>query len=43
MDSKVPLKAQIIRNEFGDQKDNKNGYVLFKTPEEAQLAAKNLN
>ena len=35
MNSKVPLMGKFIMNEFGDQKDNKNAYVLFATVEEA--------
>lgn len=38
-DSKMPERAKIIRGDFGQQKDNKNGYVLFET-KEAALAAK---
>lgn len=38
MNSKVPLKGKIIMSEFGDQKDNKNAYVLFGTEEEAKKA-----
>lgn len=43
MNSKVPLKGKIIMSEFGDQKDNKNAYVLFATEEEAKKAQKKLN
>lgn len=42
-DSKQPHKAKIIQNNFGQQKDNKNAYVLFKTKEQAQMAAKAMN
>lgn len=30
---KTPHRAKIIKKQFGDQKDNKNAYVLFKTKE----------
>lgn len=42
-DSKIPHKAKIIRQQYGDQKDNKNAYVLFSTKEEAASATKELN
>ena len=42
-DSKLPVKAQIIKKEFVEQKDNKNAYVLFETKEAADQAAKALN
>ena len=29
LDTKLPLKAKIIKKELGQQKDNKNAYVLF--------------
>ena len=32
LDSKVPLKGKIIKKDLGDQKDNKNAYVLFENP-----------
>ena len=35
LDSKVPLKAKIIRQDFGDQKDNKNAYILYQKVEYA--------
>jgi hypothetical protein len=28
-DSKIPHKAKIIKQSYGQQKDNKNAYVLF--------------
>ena len=36
--SKVPLKAKIIRQQYGEQKDNKNAYVLFSAKEDAVKA-----
>lgn len=41
--SKLPQKAKIIKGEFGEQKDNKNAYVLFKAKEEAGKAAEGMN
>lgn len=43
VDSKVPQKAKIIQGQYGEQKDNKNAYVLFKTKEDAVKATKELN
>jgi hypothetical protein len=43
MDSKIPLKGKIIMSEFGDQKDNKNAYVLFEKTEDANKAVTELN
>jgi len=43
LESKVPLKGKIIKGDLGDQKDNKNAYVLMKTKEEASDARSNLN
>ena len=40
---KVPMKAKIIKKDFGDQKDNMNAYVQFKSIDEAKLAAEKLN
>lgn len=40
---KVPLRARIIKNDFSEQKDNKNAYVLFSSPEEAKKAKEKLN
>ena len=41
--SKLPQKAKIIKGEFGEQKDNKNAYVLFKDKEDATKAAAEMN
>ena len=43
LDSKLPIKAKIIKAEFGDQKNNKNAYVLFDSKEQAQAAVAALN
>lgn len=44
LESKLPsIKAKILTNTFGDQKDNKNAYVLLTSPEQAKLAAEKLN
>lgn len=43
MDSKIPLKGKIIMSEYGDQKDNKNAYVLFEKTEDANKAVTELN
>ncbi len=42
-DSKVPQKAKIITKQFGQQKDNKNAYVLYSKKEEALKASQELN
>ena len=42
-DSKVPQKAKIITKQIGQQKDNKNAYVLYSTKEEAVRASQELN
>jgi len=44
MESKLPtIKAKVITKLHGDQKDNKNAYVLLKSEEHAQKAAEKLN
>jgi len=44
MESKLPnIKAKILTHTTGDQKDNKNAYVLLKNAEQATLAASKLN
>ena len=43
MDSKAPLKAKILKGEFGQQKDNKNGYILFINKDDAAKAKKLFN
>ena len=43
MNSKVPLKGKIIMSEYGDQKDNKNAYILFTSPEWALKAKMAMN
>ena len=43
VDSKVPQKAKIITKQYGEQKDNKNAYVLFSDKEEAKRATQELN
>lgn len=44
MDSKIPtIKAKVIVQDLGDQKDNKNAYVLLETKSEAENAQKKLN
>lgn len=43
MDSKIPLKGKIIMSDFGDQKDNKNAYVLLDTVDNALKAKTALN
>ncbi len=42
-DSKIPHKAKIITKQFGQQKDNKNAYVLFSSKDEAVKATQELN
>lgn len=42
-DSKIPMKAKIIKNQYGEQKDNKNAYVLFKSKDDAVKATAELN
>ena len=37
--SKLPLRAKIILGQHGSEKDNKNGYILFKTKDAAKSAA----
>ena len=44
MDSKIPtIKAKVIVKDLGDQKDNKNAYVLCATSAEAIAAMGKLN
>jgi len=43
LDSKIPLRAKIIKNQLGAQKDNKNAYVLFEKAEDALKAVGALN
>lgn len=43
LESKIPARAQIIKGDLGDQKDNKNAYVLFTKKEDAVDAKTNLN
>lgn len=42
-ETKLPQKAKIIQQKYGEQKDNKNAYVLYKTKEQALKATKELN
>jgi hypothetical protein len=37
-DTKLPERAKIITGQFGGQKDNKNGYVVFANKEDAVKA-----
>jgi len=44
MESKIPnIRAKVITKDHGDQKDNKNAYVLLTTPEQAEEARSKLN
>lgn len=44
MESKLPtIKAKILTNSTGDQKDNKNAYVLLVDGKQATIAAEKLN
>lgn len=44
MESKLPtIKAKILTNNLGDQKDNKNAYVLLADPTQAKKACLDLN
>jgi hypothetical protein len=43
-ESKLPsIKAKVITKLHGDQKDNKNAYVLLATAEQAKEACEKLN
>lgn len=42
-ESKITHKGKIIKQQYGDQKDSKNAYVLFKTKDSAERAAKSMN
>lgn len=42
-ESLLPMKGKIIKQQYGQQKDNKNAYILFKTKEEAEEAASKMN
>lgn len=43
-ESKLPsIKAKVITKLHGDQKDNKNAYVLLRSPEQASEACEKLN
>ena len=37
-DTKLPERAKIITGKFGDQKDNKNAYILFEKIEDSAKA-----
>ena len=40
LESKMPsIKAKVIKKSHGDQKDNKNAYVLLESADEALKAA----
>ena len=44
MESKLPtIKAKVLTKNHGDQKDNKNAYVLLASEEEVQVACDTLN